>query len=96
MRPLLAMERQRRSNRSTGQWQRDEREVLVGGKRLWLWRAGDDGGEVLDMMVQRRRDARAAAKLMRRLLKKQGFAPKTLVTDKLRGGQDATRPIGSP
>jgi putative transposase len=55
--------------------------VLIGGKRFWLWRAVDDEGEVLDLLVQRRRDARAAAKLMRRLLKKQGFAPKTLVTD---------------
>src|SRR5215467_11494650 len=41
-------------------------------------------GEVLDMLVQRRRDTRAALRLMRKLLKKQGFAPKLLVTDKLR------------
>ena len=58
--------------------------VLIAGRRFWLWRAVDDEGEVLDLLVQRRRDARAAAKLMRRVLKKQGFAPKTLVTDKLR------------
>jgi putative transposase len=47
--------------------------------------------------VQRRRDARAAAKLMRKLLKKQGFAPKTLVTDRLRSYRApiATRLIGS-
>jgi transposase-like protein len=58
--------------------------VLIGGRRFWLWRAVDNDGEVLDLLVQRRRDARAAAKLMRRLLKKQGFAPDVLVTDKLR------------
>ena len=58
--------------------------VLIGGRRLWVWRAVDDEGEVLDLLVQRRRDARAAAKLMRSLLKKQGFAPDVLVTDKLR------------
>jgi transposase-like protein len=44
----------------------------------------DDGGEVLDLLVQRRRDKAAAVKLMHKLLKKQGFAPEVLVTDKLR------------
>jgi transposase-like protein len=48
------------------------------------WRAVDDEGEVLDLLVQRRRDKAAAVKLMRKLLKKQGFAPEVLVTDKLR------------
>jgi putative transposase len=63
--------------------------VLIGGRRFWLWRAVDDEGEVLDLLVQRRRDARAAAKLMRRLLKKQGFAPDVLVTDKLQSQNTA-------
>ena len=45
--------------------------------------------EVLDMLVQHRRDCRAALRLMRKLLKKQGFAPKLLVTDKLRSYGDA-------
>jgi transposase-like protein len=48
-------------------------------------------GEVLDMLVQRRRDTRAAPRLMRKLLKKQGFAPKLLVTDKLRSYAAAFR-----
>ena len=46
-------------------------------------RAVDHEGEILDMLVQRRRDTQAALRLMRKLLKKQGFAPKLLVTDKL-------------
>ena len=50
---------------------------------MYLWRAVDHEGEVLDMLVQRRRDTRAALRLMRKLLKKLGFAPKLLVTDKL-------------
>jgi hypothetical protein len=50
--------------------------------------------EVLDMMVQRRRDSRAALRLMRKLLKKQGFAPKLLVTDKLRSYASAFRQLG--
>jgi transposase-like protein len=58
--------------------------VLIGGRQFWLWRAVDDEGEVLDLLVQRRRDARAAARLMRKLLKKHGFVPDILVTDKLR------------
>ena len=58
--------------------------VQIGGKRFWLWRAVDSEGEVLDILVQRRRDKAAAGKLMRKLLKKHGYAPMVLVTDKLR------------
>ena len=54
------------------------------GRQFWLWRAVDDEGEVLDLLLQRRRNKAAAVKLMRKLLKKQGFAPDVLVTDKLR------------
>lgn len=82
--PLFARELRRRSPRPTSQWHLDEMAVLIGGKHFWLWRAVDDEGEVLDLLVQRRRDARTAAKLMRKLLKNQGFAPETLVTDRLR------------
>ena len=65
--------------------------VRIAGERMYLWRAVDDEGEVLDMLVQRRRDSRAALRLMRKLLKKQGFAPKLLVTDKLRSYASAFR-----
>jgi hypothetical protein len=58
---------------------------------MYLWRAVDHEGEVLDMLVQHRRDTRAALRLMRKLLKKQGFAPKLLVTDKLRSYAAAFR-----
>jgi hypothetical protein len=51
--------------------------VAIAGRQFWLWRAVDDEGEVLDLLVQRRRDKAAAVKLMRKLLKKQGFAPAT-------------------
>ena len=68
--------------------------VRIGGKRTYLWRAVDHEGEVLDMLVQRRRDSRAALRLMRKLLKKQGFAPKLLVTDKLRSYASAFRRLG--
>ena len=51
---------------------------------MYLWRAVDSEGEVLDMLVQSRRDKRSALRLMRKLLKKQGMAPEALVTDRLR------------
>jgi putative transposase len=65
--------------------------VRFAGKRRYLWRAVDQEGEVLDMLVQRRRDSRAALRLMRKLLKKQDFAPKLLMTDKLRSHASAFR-----
>jgi putative transposase len=63
----------------------------LAGDRMYLWRAVDHEGEVLDMLVQRRRDTRAALRLMRKLLRKQGFAPELLVTDKLRSYASAFR-----
>jgi transposase-like protein len=57
----------------------------------YLWRAVDHEGEILDMLVQRRRNCRVALRLMRKLLKKQGFVPKLLVTDELRSYASAFR-----
>ena len=83
--PLFPRELRHRRHRPTSQWHLDEMAIVViGGKRFWLWRAVDDEGEVLDLLVQRRRDKNAAVRLMRKLLKKQGFPPDVLVTDKLR------------
>ena len=66
----------RRRPRPSGRWHLDEVFIRIGGKIHYLWRAVDDEGEVLDMLVQRRRDTRAALRLMRKLLKKKGFMPK--------------------
>ena len=82
--PVFAQELRRRRPRPTSRWHLDEMAVIIGGRQFWLWRAVDDEGEVLDLLVQRRRDKAAAVKLMRKLLKKQGFTPDVLVTDKLR------------
>ena len=57
--------------------------VSINGRQLYVWRAVDSEGEVLDILVQPRRDRKAALKLMRKLLKKQGVTPATIVTDKL-------------
>ncbi len=72
----------------------DEMVIVIQRKRYWLWRAVDNEGEVLDFLVQRRRDAKAARRLMKKLLKKQGFAPSRVVTDKLRSYPPAFRAIG--
>ena len=69
--------------RPDGRWHLDEVFVSVNGKRMYLWRAVDSEGEVLDILVQSRRDKKAALKLMRKLLKSQGFVPDAFVTEKL-------------
>ena len=61
---------------------------------MWLWRAVDDEGEVLDILVQKRRNKHAALKLLRRLLKNQGIHPESITTDKLASYRAATRDLG--
>src|SRR5436305_1127145 len=64
-------------------WHLDEVCLMIGGKKHWLWRAVDQDGVVLDVLVQGRCDKRAAKRLLRKLLKKQGRAPRVMITDKL-------------
>jgi putative transposase len=92
--PVLARRLRRDRPRPSDRWHLDEMVVRIAGQRMYLWRAVDHEGEVLDMLIQRRRDTRAALRLMRKLLKKQGFAPKLLVTDKLRSYAAAFRQLG--
>ena len=72
----------------------DEMVIVIRGRRHWLWRAVDNEGEVLDFLVQSKRNARAALKLMRKLLKKHGWVPKRITTDKLRSYHVAIRTLG--
>src|SRR6202162_581834 len=81
--PGFARRLRRSRPRPSDRWHLDEMVVRIAGQRMYLWRAVDHEGEVLDMLVQRRRDKRAALRLMRKLLRKLGFAPKLLTTDKL-------------
>jgi transposase-like protein len=64
-------------------WRPDEMFVSIGGKRMYLWRAVDAEGEVLDILVQSKRNKRAATRLMRKLIRKYGMSPSALVTDRL-------------
>ena len=88
--PAFARNLRRLRPKPTGTWHLDEMVVSVQGKRMYLWRAVDSEGEVLDLLVQPKRDTAAALRLMRKLLKKQGYAPNELVTDKL-GSYGAAR-----
>ena len=75
-------------------WHLDEMVIVIRGRHHWLWRAVDDEGEVLDFLVQSRRNAKAALKLMRKLLKKHGWVPTRITTDKLRSYLVAIRTLG--
>ena len=92
--PLFARRLRRRRGPPSGRWHLDEMFVKIGGRQMYLWRAVDSEGEVLDMLVQRYRDKRAALRLLRKLLKKQGMAPEELVTDRLRSYGAAARELG--
>jgi transposase-like protein len=80
--------------RPTGRWHLDEVFVSINGKRMYLWRAVDSEGEVLDILVQSRRNKKAALKLMRKLLKKESFVPDAFVTDKLPSYGAALKDLG--
>jgi putative transposase len=62
-------------------WYLDEVAITIAGERHWLWCAVDQDGYVLDEIVQNRRNAKAAKRLLTRLLKKTGVAPKRMITD---------------
>jgi putative transposase len=74
-------------------WHLDEVAISIAGRKHWLWRAVDQHGVVLDILVQSRRNAKAAKRLLRKLLKKQGIAPRVMITDKLPSYGAAKREI---
>jgi putative transposase len=84
----------RRRLPSTGdKWHLDEVVIMIAGVKHWLWRAVDQTGVVLDVLVQSRRDKRAAKRLLRKLLKRQGRAPRVMITDKLASYSAAKREV---
>ena len=74
-------------------WHLDEVFVKIRGRRYYLWRAVDQDGDVIDILVQPRRDRRAAQRFLRKLMKGQGQAPRRLVTDKLGSYRAAHRVV---
>ncbi len=73
----------RRRPRPGDKWHLDEVFIKINGKTHYLWRAVDQHGNVLDILVTSRRDANAAARFFRKLLTGLEYAPRVLVTDKL-------------
>ena len=81
--PAIAANIRRRRGRADCVWHLDEMIVRIGGKRMYMWRAVNKEGEVLDVLVQKRRNKAAALKLLRKLLKREGYIPDAIVTDGL-------------
>ena len=91
--PQIARNLRRRQDRPGNVWHLDEVVVKIAGRSFWLWRAVDQHGVVLDEILQTRRDKRAARRLLVKLLKRLGFGPKRIVTDKLRSYGAAKREV---
>jgi putative transposase len=91
--PVFARRLRRRRPRPSNRWHLDEMVVRIAGKRMYLWRAVDHEGEVLDMLVQSRRDSRAAFAADAQASQEARFVPKLLVTDKLRSFGSAFRQL---
>ena len=92
--PLYARRLRSMRPTPTGRWHLDEVFVSIAGRQMYLWRAVDDEGEVLDVLVQARRDKDAALRLMRKLLRNQGVVPTSIVTDHYRAYDAALRDLG--
>jgi putative transposase len=83
----------RRRPRPGDKWYMDEVFIKINGRQHYLWRAVDQDGNILDILVQPRRDARAAKRFFRRLLKDYEYVPQVIVTDKLRSYGTADRQV---
>jgi putative transposase len=83
----------RRLPRVGDKWHLDEVALKIAGVKHWLWRAVDQTGIVLDVLVQRRRDKQAAKRLLRKLLEKQRRPPRVMITDKLASYGEAKREV---
>ena len=92
--PRIAADLRRRRPKPHTSWHLDEVYLKIDGSMVYLWRAVDAEGEILDVLVQSKRDKHAAVKLMRKLLKKYGFVPDRLITDDLRSYAAAARDLG--
>jgi putative transposase len=92
--PMIAADLRRRRPKPHTTWHFDEVYLKIDGRMAYLWRAVDAEGEVLDILVQSKRNKRAALKLMRKLLKKYGFVPDKLITDDLKSYSAAVKDLG--
>ncbi len=91
--PRYATRLRRRYGRYGDIWHVDEVFVRIRGKQQYLYRAVDQDGDVIDILVQGKRNTRAAVRFFRRLIKRQGVGPRRLVTDKLKSYSAARRQV---
>ena len=91
--PVYARQLRRRRGRMGDTWHLDEVFVTIQGRQQYLWRAVDEDGDVLDILVQSHRNRRAAVRFFRTLLKSQGRIPRRLITDQLRSYAAACRTV---
>ena len=92
--PEYAKRIRARAVRSGDAWHLDEVFIRINGKQYYLWRAVDQDGDVLDIPEHPRRNAKAAKRFFRKLLKGSGYSPRVVVTDKLRSYGAAHRELG--
>ena len=92
--PIIAADLRKRRPKPHSVWHLDEVYLKIDGRMVYLWRAVDAEGEVLDVLVQSKRNKHAALKLMRKLLKKYAFIPGRLITDGLRSYGAAAHDLG--
>src|SRR6202158_5957849 len=92
--PIIAAQLRKRRPRPHTIWHLDEVYLKIDGRMVYLWRAVDAEGEVLDVLVQSKRNKHAALKLMRNLLKKYAIVPERMITDDLRSYSAAARDLG--
>ena len=92
--PIIAAELRKRRPKPHAVWHLDEVHLKIDGRMVYLWRAVDAEGEVLDVLIQSKRNKHAALKLMRKLLKKYAVVPERMVTDDLRSYGAATLDLG--
>jgi len=90
----IANQIRRRHSKASRKWHLDQMRVKIKREIYWLWRAVDEQGQVLDILMHKRRDTKAAKQFFRKIISKVGFAPKVVVTDKLKSYQAAMRELG--
>ena len=91
--PEYACRLRRRQPRTGDKWHLDEVFLKINGVQKYLWRAVDQHGNVLDILIQSKRDGKAATRFFRKIVKQQGRRPRVLITDKLASYRVAHRTV---
>jgi putative transposase len=92
--PIIARNLRETRPKAHSRWHLDEMVISIAGRQMYMWHAVDSEGEVLEILVQPQRDKAAVLRLLWKLLRRQGFVPTAIVTDKLRCYGAALRKIG--